>query len=87
MFINFDMMGEMYDVTITVYLGEQPIKKLSMTAPRPVLEAQFMNFVQQIASQKQPMRVVMERTEVIWDQFEQKHKELPLSVEFQNYES
>lgn len=86
MFINFNL-GETFDVTYTVYLGNQPIQRVVMSGPRQMLEAQFMAFVQQIASQNQPMRIVMERTETIWDQFEQKWRELPLSVEFQNYES
>lgn len=87
MFIDFNMMGETFEVIFTVYLGNKPIEKFSMAGPRPMLEAQFMSFVQQIVNQKQPMRVVMERTETIWDQFEQEWREPPLSVEFQNYES
>lgn len=86
MFIDFNMMGETFEVIFTVYLGNKPIEKFSMAGPRPMLEAQFMSFVQQIANQKQPMRVVMERTETIWDPFEQKQKILPYTVEFQNYE-
>lgn len=83
MYINI---GETFEVTYTIYLGNQPIKRFIMSGPRPMLEAQFMAFVREIASQKQPMKVIMSREEVIWDQFEQKQKVLPLSVEFQNYQ-
>lgn len=78
--------NQLFDVTFTIYVGNQPIQKMQMRSIRPFLEAQFMSIVQQIASQKQPMKVVMSREEVIWDQFEQKHKVLPYTVEFQNYQ-
>ena len=61
-----------FDVMFTVYLGEQPIRRWLQT-------------VQQIASQSQPMKVVVSRDEVIWDQFEQKQKIIPCTMEFQNY--
>lgn len=51
MFINFDL-GETFDVTYTIYLGNQPIRRIMMSGPRPMLEAQFMSFVQEIAAQK-----------------------------------
>lgn len=85
MFIKFDL-GETFDVTYTIYLGNQPIKRIMMSGPRQMLEAQFMSFVQEITAQNQPMKVVMSREEIIWDQFEQKQKVLPLTVEFQNYQ-
>lgn len=78
--------NQLFDVTFTIYVGNQPIQKMQMRSIRPFLEAQFMSIVQQIASQKQPMKVVMSREEVIWDQFEQKNKILPYTVEFQNYQ-
>lgn len=74
-----------FDVIFTIYLGNQVIEQWRMQAPRPFIEAQFIQTVQQIASQKQPMKVVVSREEVIWDQFEQKHKVLPITMEFQNY--
>ena len=84
--MQFNLFGDTYDVVYTIYLGNQPVERFAMSGPRPMLEAQFLSFVQQIANQKQPMRIVMERTEVIWDQFEQKQKPLSYTVEFQNYE-
>ena len=79
-----------FDVIFTIYLGNQVIEQWRMQAPRPFIEAQFIEIkfiqtVQQIASQSQPMKVIVSREEVIWDQFEQKHKVLPVTMEFQNY--
>ena len=63
-----------FDVMFTVYLGEQPIRRWQMVAPQEFIIMKFLQTVQQIASQSQPMKVVVARDEVIWDQFEQKQK-------------
>lgn len=84
MFIN---VGEqLFNVTFTIYLGNQPIKQWMMEAPRPFIEMQFIQTVQEIISQTQPMKVVVSREEIIWDQFEQKQKVIPYTMEFQNYQ-
>lgn len=77
MFINV-MNEDIFDVTFSIYLDNQIIRQWRMQAPRPFIEIKFIQTVQQIASQSQPMKV-------IWDQFEQKHKVLPVTMEFQNY--
>lgn len=74
-----------FDVMFTVYLGEQPIRQWQMVAPQEFIIMKFLQTVQQIASQNQPMKVVVSRDEVIWDQFEQKQKVIPCTMEFQNY--
>lgn len=74
-----------FDVMFTVYLGEQPIRQWQMVAPQEFIIMKFLQTVQQIASQSQPMKVVVSRDEVIWDQFEQKQKIIPCTMEFQNY--
>lgn len=74
-----------FDVIFTVYLGEQPIRLWQMVAPQEFIIMKFLQTVQQIASQSQPMKVVVSRDEVIWDQFEQKQKIIPCTMEFQNY--
>ena len=74
-----------FDVIFTVYLGEQPIRQWQMVAPQEFIIMKFLQTVQQIASQSQPMKVVVSRDEVIWDQFEQKQKVIPCTMEFQNY--
>lgn len=74
-----------FDVIFAVYLGEQPIRRWQMVAPQEFIIMKFLQTVQQIASQNQPMKVVVSRDEVIWDQFEQKQKIIPCTMEFQNY--
>ena len=74
-----------FDVMFTVYLDEQPIRRWQMMAPQEFIIIKFLQTVQQIASQNQPMKVVVSRDEVIWDQFEQKQKIIPCTMEFQNY--
>lgn len=74
-----------FDVMFTVYLDEQPIRRWQMVAPQEFIIMKFLQTVQQIASQSQPMKVVVSRDEVIWDQFEQKQKIIPCTMEFQNY--
>lgn len=74
-----------FDVMFTVSLGEQPIRRWQMVAPQEFIIMKFLQTVQQIASQNQPMKVVVSRDEVIWDQFEQKQKIIPCTMEFQNY--
>lgn len=74
-----------FDVMFTVYLGEQPIRQWQMVAPQEFIIMKFLQTVQQIASQSQPMKVIVSRDEVIWDQFEQKQKVIPCTMEFQNY--
>ena len=84
MFINV-MNEDIFDVTFSIYLDNQIIRQWRMQAPKPFIEIKFIQTVQQIASQSQPMKVIVSREEVIWDQFEQKHKVLPVTMEFQNY--
>lgn len=84
MFINID--EQIFNVTFTIYLGNRPIRRWTLEAPRPFIEMQFIQTVQEIASQIQPMKVVVSREEIIWDQFEQKQKVIPYTMEFQNYQ-
>lgn len=74
-----------FDVMFTVYFGEQPIRRWQMVAPQEFIIMKFLQTVQQIVSQSQPMKVIVSRDEVIWDQFEQKQKIIPCTMEFQNY--
>lgn len=72
---------QIFDVMFTVYLGEQPIRRQQMVAPQEFIIMKFL----QTVSQSQPMKVIVSRDEVIWDQFEQKQKIIPCTMEFQNY--
>lgn len=82
---TFNFGGEVFDVTFTIYVNNQIVQQFKTVSPRPMIELRFIALVQEIASQNQPAKVVLSREEVIWDQFEQRHKILPVTVEFQNY--
>lgn len=86
MYYRIDLNQEIFSVTFTIYLREKVINTFAMDAPRPFLEIQFINLMQEIISQKEPMKVVMSREEIIWDKFEQKNKVLPITMEFYNYQ-
>lgn len=47
---------------------------------------QFLGIVQEIQQQSQPMKAVMKRKEIIWDNFEQIQKEVEYNIVAQNWE-
>jgi hypothetical protein len=59
------MNEDIFDVTFSIYLDNQIIRQWRMQAPRPFIEIKFIQTVQQIASQSQPMKVIVSREEVI----------------------
>ena len=60
------MFGLSYTVVIEIYIGNQLIQSQQMTAPRPILEMQFLRIVQEIQQQSQPMKAIMKRKEIIY---------------------
>lgn len=82
---TFSFGENVFDVTFTIYVNNQIVQQFRTVSPRSMIELRFIALVQELASQNQPAKVVLSREEVIWDQFEQRHKNLPTIVEFQNY--
>ena len=80
------MFGLSYTVIIEIYIGNQLIQSQQMNVPRPFLEMQFLRIVQEIQQQSQPMKVIMKRKEIIWDNFEQIQKEVEYNIVAQNWE-
>lgn len=80
------MFGLSYTVVIEIYIGNQLVQSQQMTAPRPFLEMQFLRLIQEIQQQSQPMKVIMKRKEIIWDNFEQIQKEVEYNIVAQNWE-
>lgn len=80
------MFGLSDTVIIEIYIGNQLVQSQQMTAPRPFLEMQFLRLVQEIQQQSQPMKVIMKRKEIIWDNFEQIQKEVEYNIVAQNWE-
>lgn len=83
-FINFGL-SEPMEVLLEQYIGNACISRQKLSAPPEFLQAQFMQLVQQIASQSQPIKIRMVRWENIWNQFDNEWKKLEYSVEFQNW--
>lgn len=85
MFFNFGF-SEPMEVLLEQYIGNACVSRQKLSAPPEILQAQFMQFVQQVASQSQPMKIRMVRWEDVWSQFDKEWKKLELDVVFQNWE-
>lgn len=64
MFFNFGF-SEPLTVTLEQYIGNTLVQSQQLSAPPEFLQAQFMQLVQQITSQSQPMKIRMVRYENI----------------------
>ena len=84
MFFNFGF-SEPMTVTIEQYIGNALVKSQQLSAPPEILQAQFMQLVEQVASQSQPMKIKMVRWENVWDKFDGKWKKIECYVVFQNW--
>ena len=84
MFFNFGL-SEPMEVLLEQYIGNTCVSRQQLSAPLEILQAQFMQLVQQVASQSQPMKIRVVRYEDIWDEFDNEWKKLELNVMFQNW--
>lgn len=84
MFFNFGF-SEPMEVLLEQYIGNACVSRQQLSAPPEFLQAQFMQLVQQVARQSQPMKIRMVRYKDIWNQFDQEWKRLELYVEFKNW--
>lgn len=84
MFFNFGF-SQPQTVTLEQYIGNALVNSQQLSAPPEILQAQFMQLVQQMARQSQPMKIRMVRWEEVWDKFEGKWKKLELDIEFKNW--
>lgn len=84
MFFNFGF-SEPLTVTLEQYIGNALVQSQQLSAPPEILQAQFIQLVQQVASQSQPMKIRMVRHEDVWDKFDGEWKKLELDVVFQNW--
>lgn len=84
MIFNFSL-SEPIEVLLEQYIGNACVSRQQLSAPPEILQAQFMQFVQQVASQSQPMKIRMIRWEDVWSQFNKEWKKLELDVAFQNW--
>ena len=84
MFFNFGF-SQPLTVTIEQYIGNSLVQSQQLSAPPEILQAQFIQLVQQVASQSQPMKIRMVRYEDVWSQIDQEWKKLELDIMFQNW--
>ena len=84
MFFNFGF-SKPLTITLEQYIGNALVQSQHLSAPPEILQAQFLQLVQQVASQSQPMKLCMIRWEDVWNQFDGEWKKLELSVEFKNW--
>ena len=85
MFFNFGF-SEPMKVLLEQYIGNTLVNSQQLSAPPEVLQVQFLQLVQEVASQSQPMKLRMVRWEDVWDRFDSEWKKLELDVAFQNWE-
>ena len=84
MFFNFGF-SESTTVRIEQYIGNACVSRQQLSAPPEILEAQFMQLVEQVASQSQPMKIRMVRWEDVWSQIDKEWKKIECYVEFKNW--
>ena len=84
MFFNFGL-SEPMEVILEQYIGNACVSRQQLSAPPEILQAQFIQLVQQVASQSQPMKIRMVRWEDVRDNFDGKWKKIELDVVFQNW--
>lgn len=84
MFFNFGL-SEPLTITLEQYIGNACVSRQQISAPPEILQAEFMQLVEQVANQSQPMKIRMVGCEDVWSQIDQKWKRLELDVVFQNW--
>ena len=84
MFFNFGL-SEPMEVILEQYIGNACVSRQQLSAPPEILQAQFIQLVQQVASQSQPMKIRMVRYEDVWNQTDGEWKKIECYVEFQNW--
>lgn len=81
MFFNI---GNMLDCQLDIYIGNQLVQSQQITMPDQMLIAQFMQVCKQVASDPQPIHVVMRRWEDGYNQYEGKVKRYEYKLEYWN---
>lgn len=84
MYFNFGL-SEPMEVLIEQYIGNACVSRQKLSAPPEFLQAQFLQLIQQVVSQSQPMKIKIVRWEDVWDNFDGKWKKIECYVEFKNW--
>lgn len=84
MFFNFGF-SEPMEVLLEQYIGNTCVSRQQLSAPPEILQPQFIQLAEQVASQNQPMKIHMVRWEDVWNQIDGEWNKLELDVVFQNW--
>lgn len=76
---------DVIEVVFEQYVGNQLVQKQQMSGPVVLLQAQFMQMMEQISRVKQPTRIRMVRYDSVWDKFDGQRKQIENSIEFKNW--
>ena len=81
MFFNI---GNMFDCQLDIYIGNQLVQSQQITMPDQILISQFMQICKEVASNTQPIHVVMRRWEDGYDQYDGKTQRHEYKLEYWN---
>ena len=81
MFFNI---GNMLECQLDIYIGNQLTQSQQVAMPDQMLAAQFMQICKQVASDPQPIHVVMRGWEDGYDQYDGKTKRHEYKLEYWN---
>lgn len=85
--MNFNDITKMYDVYIQIHKPTDAVRtyqQQTLSAPRFVIEQQFISLVEQAIYASVPIKVTMRRIEREWNQYEGKMTDMEYSMEFSN---
>lgn len=80
---NFGFEDIMEDCILEIKLGNQ-IQKQRMSAPREIIEQQFIGLMQETAQNQQPIKIKLIKQEEIWNQRLNQNKLLDNYIQFAN---
>lgn len=77
-------MLDIYEVIFEIYIEDGLAQRQVITAPKEILIANFIKLAQEIKNDPRPLRVKMIYPVIVWDPFEQKHKNLNTGYDLRN---
>lgn len=85
--MNFSDITKIYDVLLQVHTPTDPMRtyqQQTLSAPRFVIEQQFITLMKQVMHASVPAKLTMRRTEKEWNQYEGKMIDMEYSVVYAN---
>lgn len=82
---NFDSLFESFDAKIDIYIGDKLVQSDNLQAPSMVIQQNYLQLLQQIIDNPQPMSVKLSVAKDIYDDNDNYVRTLWNSVESYNY--